>query len=401
MYVPHPGVTAVNDSAPFDTFGFRVSDCEVESAEAEYTLYHPTSAQAVAALWRTEPVVVRAALLSVIEIPVRLIAADQLVGALTGFTVQVLGVMTPNPFGADADSLAVYQLQADQTVSDRIDLRAVSSTTKATGTTVTNPSYMLAVVASRDVPQVPLLLSIALNGYAYRLVLAVSVDPAEPILIYSQSSAIDIALYIVGALMLCLVAYTAFFVVYTRAHPVIRASSPFFCLVTLLGFSMAYALVMTWASYNISVESCVAASWYVSLSCPASSFLPNCFWCRNRLGHLGFCIAYGALFSKTYRTKLHICTIFAYVVLILSLCSVLGVNLILNQDHFRKVSITDLGLFARFGVGTSVMVVYLIIWSTVDPPRPTTVIASNISYLVCKVTNIFDPLLTHTLHFGL
>jgi hypothetical protein len=65
-----------------------------------------------------------------------------------------------------------------------------------------------------------------------------------------------------------------------RTNAVIKASSPLFCILILVGLSMAYLFVISFQSYPPTRASCAA---------------------EPVIGHLAFALVFGCLIVKTYR----------------------------------------------------------------------------------------------------
>ncbi len=137
----------------------------------------------------------------------------------------------------------------------------------------------------------------------------VTVDTSVQIKTYTQSDAMTIGVMVAACSMLALTVAVCGFVVVNRTHSVIQASSPFFCVMTVLGIASAFAFIVAWVPYEPSTASCVTSTWYdlifpITQSDCLIRVVLNALDSRGwfRLGHVGFGLAYGALFMKTSRS---------------------------------------------------------------------------------------------------
>lgn len=138
---------------------------------------------------------------------------------------------------------------------------------------------------------------------------------------YVAGAAGNIVIVVIVALLYIVCFTLCGFLWKWRNNKVIKASSPVFCFLILVGCILGYTSVIL-----IMNRSCVAA--------PV-------------VGHLAFYVVFSALFVKTYR----IASIF-------------------NTDKFDVVSIRDARLMVYVAVGFFLNVVYLITWMLIDPPLP-------------------------------
>jgi len=112
----------------------------------------------------------------------------------------------------------------------------------------------------------------------------------------------------------------AIFIIIYRHNPIIRAATPEFCLLCLLGTLLLLIVPFTWSLHN-TTESCVARVWFLQL---------------------GFSIILSALFIKTFR----ICRIF-------------------SATKMKVVRITTPELLVSFSIIISLEIIFTIIWTTV------------------------------------
>lgn len=94
------------------------------------------------------------------------------------------------------------------------------------------------------------------------------------------------------------------------------------------------------AMYEPSKGSCVAEIW---------------------VGHLAYALVYGVLFAKSWR-----------------------VNKIFTQQQIRLVKITNRDLAHRVSVGLLVTMLYLVLWSAIEPPTPAPLLLGNTLYSACS-----------------
>ncbi|KJE90139.1 hypothetical protein, variant [Capsaspora owczarzaki ATCC 30864] len=137
------------------------------------------------------------------------------------------------------------------------------------------------------------------------------------------------------------------FVIRKREEPIVKAASPKFCLIVIFGCMLEFALIPTLVP-DLTPALCVTHIW---------------------IGHLGFAVAFGALFAKTHR----IAAIFN------------------NKNLARKLRGTsDSFLMSRIAIVVSAVSLYLLVWSVVDKPDVvgTTEVGETISvYYMCKSSN--------------
>jgi len=165
--------------------------------------------------------------------------------------------------------------------------------------------------------------------------------------IFSVSDGVQIGFTVVTAVCMGVCGLFMIAIFWYRAHAVIRASSPLFCELILIGALLSYSSIFALVQNPISTTSCVVAPW---------------------LAHLGFSTAFGCLFAKTFR-----------------------INRILNQAKLKVIILLASDLLYRVGVFQFLVAIYLVVWTAVDIPTPTAEVVGSIQYLVCDGKQSYWP----------
>ena len=139
-----------------------------------------------------------------------------------------------------------------------------------------------------------------------------------------------------------------------RGLGLIRASSPPFLAIMLIGAMLEYASVIPMVIPDVSHASCALGP---------------------LLGHLGFFGIFGALFVKTQRIK----------------------QILLRSLHERTV--TDTTLLVRLTCIVVAFLVYYAVWMGVSPPQPSSIVMDYMEFRVCSSDIPASPA-DHSARFG-
>jgi hypothetical protein len=135
-----------------------------------------------------------------------------------------------------------------------------------------------------------------------------------------------------GAGSCCLCVLFAVLVQYWKAERIIKFSQRHFLHVTLLGLLISNLNTFLMC-LPAQVTNCVVVPW---------------------LGHLSYAITFSCLFAKTWR-----------------------VAKIANNTMMRKVKVTNLSLWIRIAAICTIVMMYLTVWTIIDPPKPVTTLTGR------------------------
>ena len=167
------------------------------------------------------------------------------------------------------------------------------------------------------------------------------IDTTGEITVYAQGMGMQITIIVLSQILIVAGMISSTMIHRWREKKLIRASSPLFLQVIIVGCILIFITVGLLAIDSITVGSCTA----VLLT-----------------SHLGYVIALGGISAKTWR-----------------------IIKIFNTDNLRGEKITDTTLVKYLGYIIGILSVYLLVWISVDGPRPISFIdyGNNIWYTTC------------------
>lgn len=166
--------------------------------------------------------------------------------------------------------------------------------------------------------------------------------------VFIASPGIRITFLAIACLGIAVLLAFAVCLIMFRRHPAFKASSIVFSSVVLVGSALGLVEVLLMYPYdNITTGLCVAKPW---------------------VGNLSFVITFAALYAKTWRLVR-----------------------IFSNKKLRVLEISNFQLFKFVGVAFGIVAIYLIVWSAVDTPTPSTVTSASgqLIYRTCYSKYLF------------